>query len=100
MYVVVVYDETGRDTILPNVNDRDLPARRLSLDTEMEALRAEWQRGRGADWALRPEVRHVRLGVPRRHRPKAARDDIVTSTIPRRTVYAACNLATMSQCRP
>ena len=43
---------------------------------------------------------HVRLGVPRRDGPKAARNDIVTSTIPRRTVYAACNLATMSQCRP
>ena len=56
MYVVVVYDETGRDTILPNVNDRDLPARRLSLTAEVEALRAEWQRRRGAGWALRPEV--------------------------------------------
>jgi hypothetical protein len=39
---------------------------------------------------------HVRVGVPRRHRPKAARNDIVTSPIPCRTVYAACNLATMS----
>ena len=43
MYVVVLRDETGRNTILPNVNDRDLPARRLSLNTEVSALRAEWQ---------------------------------------------------------
>jgi Bacterial PH domain len=57
MYVVVLYDRSGRDTILPNINERDLAARRLSLDAEVDALRAEWRRRRGPDWALLPDVR-------------------------------------------
>jgi hypothetical protein len=49
---VVVYDRTGRKTVLPHLNGRNVP----SLPDEVRALRDLWERRRGADWAPAPEA--------------------------------------------
>jgi hypothetical protein len=54
--ILVLYDRAGRSVILPNLNERDLAAKRPSLADEVDALRATWQRRRGSAWAPVPDV--------------------------------------------
>ncbi|GAA4530403.1 hypothetical protein [Amycolatopsis samaneae] len=45
-FVTAVYDDTGRRTVLPNLNDRN----GLDLDHETEILRRIWRARRGPAW--------------------------------------------------
>ncbi|MFJ6569827.1 hypothetical protein ACIQNU_20625 [Streptomyces sp. NPDC091292] len=49
---VVVYDRTGRATMLPHLNDKTV----FSVEEEVRQLRELWERLRGDDWAPLPEV--------------------------------------------
>ncbi len=56
MEIAVLYDRAGRSTILGNLNDRDLAARRLTLRGEVNAIRVTWRRRRGNGWVPMPDV--------------------------------------------
>jgi hypothetical protein len=62
---MVVYDGQGQRRRLPNLDDMNLRYRRLS-DVAREIV-AQWQQGRGPEWAADPEVSRIAsLGRRRR----------------------------------
>jgi hypothetical protein len=63
--VVAVYDNSGRRRVCPLLNDNNLDGMGRILAHDVAAIRATWERRRGADWS--PED-SVTARVERRHR--------------------------------
>jgi hypothetical protein len=62
LWVVWVYDHTGRRFLLPQVNNEQ-----MADPAEVEALLAAWTAGRGPEWAQRPGTEAaIRLRAARR----------------------------------
>jgi Bacterial PH domain len=54
--LVIVYDQHGKRTTLPHLNQVTLTGHGMSLPAEVKALQNTWMQLRGEQWAPEPEV--------------------------------------------